>query len=132
MTIMKAFFTLTLSLALFGAAAVQAEDAAKPEIKQQAKPARPEIKRTPPVLNAPLLAKYDKNKDGKLDESEREALRKDKQAEQKEVLKKYDKDNDGKLDAKERAAWREEIKKQHAPLTETPPGAPEKKADAPK
>jgi hypothetical protein len=54
------------------------------------------------------LEKYDKNKDGKLDQSEREALRKDREA---EIVKKHDKNGDGKLDDSEREAARAERRK---------------------
>ena len=46
---------------------------------------------------AEMLAKFDKNKDGKLDEAERKALR-------DSIVKKFDKNKDGKLDEKERKA----------------------------
>jgi len=46
---------------------------------------------------AELLAKFDKDKDGKLDEAERKALR-------DAVVKKFDKNKDGKLDEQERKA----------------------------
>jgi len=55
-----------------------------------------------------VLKKYDKNKDGKLDPSEREAWRKDREA---EAVKKYDKNGDGKLDQAEREAARAERRK---------------------
>lgn len=55
-----------------------------------------------------FVKKYDKNGDGKLDEKEREAARKDRQA---EFVKKYDKNGDGKLDDVERKAAREEFLK---------------------
>jgi len=55
-----------------------------------------------------MLEKYDKNKDGKLDPSEREAWRKDREA---EVVKKYDKNGDGKLDPSEKEAARAERRK---------------------
>ena len=53
-----------------------------------------------------MLKKYDKNKDGKLDQSEREEWRKDREA---ETVKKYDKNGDGKLDQSEREAARAEL-----------------------
>jgi Ca2+-binding EF-hand superfamily protein len=55
-----------------------------------------------------LLEKYDTNKDGKLDKSERQAMHKDRQA---EALKKYDKNGDGKLDESERKAARADRRK---------------------
>lgn len=54
------------------------------------------------------LQKYDKNSNGKIDDDEREAMRKDRQA---EALKKYDKNNDGKLDAAEREAAKADRRK---------------------
>ncbi len=53
------------------------------------------------------LEKYDTNKDGKLDKSERQEMRKDRETE----LKKYDKDGDGKLDKSERKAMRADHRK---------------------
>lgn len=64
---------------------------------------------------AKLLEKYDKNKDGKLDESEKEALKKDRQA---EMLKKYDKNGDGKLDDAEKEAAKAARKRPDAPAKE--------------
>ncbi len=49
----------------------------------------------------PGLAKFDKNKDGKLCEVERKAAA---AARQKMLLKKFDKDGDGKLNSEERKA----------------------------
>ena len=57
---------------------------------------------------AKMIEKYDKNGDGKLDQSEREAWRKDREA---ETTKKYDKNGDGKLDQSERDAARAERRK---------------------
>lgn len=55
-----------------------------------------------------MIAKYDKDGDGKLNEEERAALRADRmemrEARKKEMLAKYDKDGDGKLNEEERAA----------------------------
>ncbi|HMJ67058.1 MAG TPA: hypothetical protein VK615_17070 [Candidatus Binatia bacterium] len=53
------------------------------------------------------IEKYDTNKDGKLDKSERQAMRKDRESD----LKKYDKDGDGKLDKSERKAARADQRK---------------------
>jgi hypothetical protein len=55
-----------------------------------------------------MLKKYDKNKDGKLDQSEREEWRKDREA---EIVKKHDKNGDGKLDESEREAARADRRK---------------------
>ena len=52
-----------------------------------------------------VLEKYDKNANGKLDDDEREAMRKDRRSENAAAaLKKFDKNGDGKLDASEREA----------------------------
>lgn len=55
-----------------------------------------------------FIKKYDKNGDGKLDQAERDAARKERLA---EWIKKYDKNGDGKLDDQERNAAREEFQK---------------------
>ena len=61
---------------------------------------------------AELLQKYDTNKDGKLDDTERAAMKADfaaKRAERKAaMLAKYDTNKDGKLDASERAVMRDD------------------------
>lgn len=61
-----------------------------------------------------IMDKYDVNRNGKLDESEKEALRKDDQRFGQErkakILKKFDKDGDGKLNEEERAAMKKEFK----------------------
>jgi len=90
---MKMRFVIALSLCLTGAAF--AADGEK-------KGAKPETPRDE------MLKKYDKNKDGKLDPSEREEWRKDREA---EAVKKYDKNGDGKLDQSEREAARAERRK---------------------
>jgi Ca2+-binding EF-hand superfamily protein len=60
---------------------------------------------------AEILQKYDLNKDGKLDASEKAAMKADfqaKRAERKaEMLAKFDTNKDGKLDDGEKAAMRE-------------------------
>ena len=56
-----------------------------------------------------MLAKYDVNKDGKLDAKETAAMRSDLNREREEkvaMLAKYDKNKDGKLDDKEKAAMK--------------------------
>ena len=67
------------------------------------------IKPVAPGNRSEIFKKYDKNGDGKLDDEERAALRKDREA---EMLKKYDKNGDGKLDDGERQAMRAQMKKQ--------------------
>ena len=75
---------------------------------------------------AKLLEKYDTNKDGKLDKSERQAMHKDRQA---EALKKYDKDGDGKLDESERKAARAD---RHKTDESNKPADANKSGDQPK
>src|SRR5437016_14651649 len=53
---------------------------------------------------AKLLAKYDKNKNGVIDEDEKEAIRKDYAANPDGDLKRFDTNKDGKLDDAEIAA----------------------------
>lgn len=91
---MKKMFLLTLGLSLSGLFAQAADGEAKPA----APPSREEI-----------IKKYDKNGDGKLDQDERAAYMKDRQA---EAIKKYDKNGDGKLDEAELQARREDARKQ--------------------
>ena len=49
----------------------------------------------------------DKNANGKLDDEEKAAMKKDREA----AIKKYDKNGDGKLDDAEKAAQKEDAKK---------------------
>jgi hypothetical protein len=114
---------ITLGLCLAGAWSYAAEGE-KGDKKETTPPVRPRSK---------LMEKYDKNNDGKLDEAEREAIKKDREA---EMVKKYDKNGDGKLDDTEKAAIREEMRKQReeAARKRTPDTAPKKdepKKDAP-
>jgi len=90
---MKTLLTIILGLSLGGLLAQAADGEAKPKPA----PALPD-----------WVKKYDKNGDGKLDQEERAALQKDRQA---EMLKKYDKNGDGKLDKEERAALNADKKK---------------------
>lgn len=91
---MKKSLLIALSLCISGLVAVAAdgEKKAKPAANPRAK----------------ALEKYDKNANGKLDEDEREAMRKDREA---EAIKRYDKNGDGKLDQSEREAARAERRK---------------------
>jgi len=88
--------TLLIALTLGLAGAVFAADGEKKGLEKRETP------------RDKVLEKYDKNKDGKLDPSEREEMRKDREA---EVVKKYDKNGDGKLDQSEREAARAERRK---------------------
>lgn len=60
-------------------------------------------------IKAEVLDKFDTNKDGKLDETERAAMEKD-----ADMIKKYDKNGDGKLDATEKAALAKDIQEKKA------------------
>lgn len=123
---MKTSLVLTLVLSLTALAATAADGEKKP------------VPGTPPAGVSRLpeaLKKYDKNGDGKLDEEERKAYQKERQA---EVLKKYDSNNDGKIDEKERQVQIEDRKKEREELIKRrqaeigkpqPPAAP---APAPK
>ena len=77
-----------------------------------------------------LLQQYDKNKNGKLDQDEREALRKDREADR---IKRFDKNGDGKLDEQERQAASSEFRKRRAenPPAKHTPAKEEQKKDAP-
>ena len=87
---MGAIAVLVASLAGGGAVALaQSDDSGAPE-----------------GMRAKILEKYDTNHDGKLDESERAAMRADFQAKRaarrQEMLARFDTNKDGKLDANER------------------------------
>jgi len=60
-------------------------------------------------IKAEVLDKFDTNKDGKLDETERAAIEKD-----ADIIKKYDKNGDGKLDATEKAGLAKDIQEKKA------------------
>ncbi|MST94162.1 MAG: hypothetical protein EXS33_02625 [Pedosphaera sp.] len=60
-------------------------------------------------IKAEVLDKFDTNKDGKLDETERAAMEKD-----ADMIKKYDKNGDGKLDGTEKAALAKDIQEKKA------------------
>lgn len=72
----------------------------------------------PPPTNSKLIAKFDANKDGKLDEKEMAEAKKaweEKHAEREgRMLEKFDTNKDGKLDEKEKAAAEEARSKWHA------------------
>lgn len=91
---MKKTLVIALSLGLTGVFAFAADGEKKAEKRENPR--------------AKMIEKYDKNGDGKLDQSEREAWRKDREA---ETTKKYDKNGDGKLDQSEREAARAERRK---------------------
>jgi hypothetical protein len=98
---MNKFLALLLGLSLSGAL-VQGADDKKPEGDQ---------KNPAAARRKAAIEKYDKNGDGKLDETEQEARRKDMEDRRKEFISKYDKNGDGKLDEEELKAYREDRKK---------------------
>lgn len=72
-----------------------------------------------PMGRAALMEKFDTNKDGQLDDQEKEAMKaafEARKAEfEKRMLEKFDANKDGKLDDQEKAAMREEFAKTHGP-----------------
>lgn len=99
--------TLTAVALLLTCGLATAQDEGKPERK------RPEGAPN----RAEMLKRFDKDGDGKLSETEREAARKtrEKQMEQikersKQMLEEFDADGDGKLDEDERASAKEAMK----------------------
>ena len=56
-----------------------------------------------------MVLKFDANKDGKLDDTERAAMRAELQKMRAERIAKYDTNKDGKLDETERKAVREQV-----------------------
>ena len=91
-TKLVALFAITLGLATASGTPEKEEgrkDRSKPGIKQ-------------------WIEKFDKNKDGKLDEAERKVAA---AARKKMLLEKFDKNKDGKLDEKERKALAEAMKR---------------------
>jgi len=91
-TKLAALFAITLGLATASGTPEKEEgrkDRSKPGIKQ-------------------WIEKFDKNKDGKLDEAERKVAA---AARRKMLLEKFDKNKDGKLDEKERKALAEAMKR---------------------
>ena len=75
----------------------------------QAEPEEGKGKR--PAPPAEMIAKFDKDGDGKLSAEERKALMEGRKA---EMLKKFDKDGDGKLSTEERKALMEESQGRNA------------------
>lgn len=127
---MKKMFVLGLGLCLTGLLVHAADPAPAPAPVAPA-PGQPASPASPAPRKSKLLEQYDKNGDGKLDETEREAMRKDREAKRKEreaeLIKKYDKNGDGKLDEAERQAMRDEYrKKRDAAIEKQAPNAPKK------
>jgi hypothetical protein len=109
---------LTLwAVSLLGGASLMAED--KPaapgdgHAKPDSKNLTPEQKEKFDEHHKKMLEKYDTNKDGKLDDTEREAMKADRKKHHEEMLQKYDANKDGKLDDAERAKMKEDWKKEH-------------------
>lgn len=67
----------------------------------------------PPPLPPEVLAKYDTNGDGKLDDTEKAAMKADLEAKRKALIAKYDVDGNGVLDATERAAMEAALEAEH-------------------
>ena len=84
---MKRAYILTLSLCVIGFTSAMPASAAKSDGPR-----------------AKFFAKYDKNKNGVIDDDEKDAIRKDFAAEPEGDLKRFDKNHDGKLDDSEIAA----------------------------
>jgi Ca2+-binding EF-hand superfamily protein len=90
--IMKTIQHLILATALLSAANGQTPEGPKPERKG------------PAGLLAEILAKFDKDGDGKLSDEESKAAREAMQAKRKEAQSKFDTDGDGKISEEERKA----------------------------
>jgi hypothetical protein len=86
-TYMKRAYILTLSICVIAFVSATPASAAKSDGPR-----------------AKFFAKYDKNKNGVIDEDEKDAIRKDFAAEPEGDLKRFDKNQDGKLDDSEIAA----------------------------
>jgi hypothetical protein len=90
---MKAIYTSMIASALVTVASAQAPEGPKPERKGP--------QGGPP---AEMIAKFDKDGDGKLSDEEKKAMM---EARKKQMLTKFDKDGDGKLSDEEKKAMRE-------------------------
>jgi Ca2+-binding EF-hand superfamily protein len=77
-----------------------------------------------------FFAKYDKNKNGVIDDDEKDAIRKDFAAEPEGDLKRFDKNHDGKLDDSEIAAIKPPAGKKTEKGEKTKKGKKSKEADA--
>ncbi|NMO15199.1 hypothetical protein HPC49_01345 [Pyxidicoccus fallax] len=67
----------------------------------------------PDGMRASKLEKFDTNKDGTLDESERAAMRAEREKKRQEMVQKFDANKDGKLDEAERQAAHEARAAEH-------------------
>ena len=125
---MKNILPLTLSLSLLSPLGALVSSAADVVPAKPAAPATPAVPATPAAPGLPppaqanpalaqrreeMMKKYDKNGDGKLDQEELAAMRKDRES---DLLKKYDKNGNGKLDDDEREVYRADMKKQREEL----------------
>lgn len=100
---MKRIVLIAACLSLSWALHCSAADASTPDTKKEGAQEKP--------VPAAVLKKYDKNKDGKLDDQEKAAWKADQKKQREDQLKKYDKNKDGKLDAEEKAAMKEDLRK---------------------
>lgn len=100
---MKAAYNIIITSALIAVAAAQTPEGPKPERKGP-----------PGGPPAEIIAKFDKDGDGKLNDEEAKAAREAMQAKRKEAEAKFDKDGDGTLNEEERKAMMEERKKEMA------------------
>jgi hypothetical protein len=90
---MKAAYNIIIASALIAVASAQAPEGPKPERKGP-----------PGGPPAEIIAKFDKDGDGKLSEDERKAMMEERK---KEMIAKFDKDGDGELNEEEKKAARE-------------------------
>jgi hypothetical protein len=97
---MKHVYNIIIASALIAAAHAQAPEG------------KPERKGPPGGPPAEIIAKFDKDGDGKLNDEERAAARAEFEAKRKEAQAKFDTDGDGKLSEDERKAMQEARKKE--------------------
>jgi Ca2+-binding EF-hand superfamily protein len=64
-----------------------------------------------PIRQKLMMQRFDKNKDGRLDDIEKAEMKKEHQR----ILEQFDKDNDGRLDLEERKAFMQERRKKFGP-----------------
>lgn len=95
---MKKTLIITLSLCVLGLVVADSAYAGKGKKNKADK--------APAASTNAVLAQYDTDKDGKLNESETEALKKDYEANKTEILKQYDTNSDSKLDDNEIATMK--------------------------
>lgn len=123
---------LTTFLILFAAVSIQAQQAPEETTKQTAETSETTVREENPYKNkgkteqtiqkknkvnkSKYMEKFDTNKDGKLDESEKEALRTHMQEKHKAMAEKFDLNKDGKLDESEIKALKEARQKERAQM----------------